>query len=201
MVSELFLSRIRIPRIQQIRMRLMDEYDIHQLVYSLFPCEDERRFLYFLDYGGLGDLSILIQSEEEPEVTSHLRVETKTVPEGFFDKSSYAFKLRFSPVVKKEGKAIKILQSRMDVVDWLVSREEGYGIRFDAESVEKASSGKMRMKGHDDKRITLSYVDLVGTFDVVDHKKFVHTVRSGVGPGKGFGLGMLQLMPIEKEEN
>ena len=56
-VSELFLSRIRIPRIQQIRMRLVDEYDIHQLVYSLFPCEGERQFLYFLDYGGMGDLS------------------------------------------------------------------------------------------------------------------------------------------------
>lgn len=200
-MSELFLSRIRISRIQQIRMRLVDEYDIHQLVYSLFPCEDERRFLYFLDYGGMGDLSILVQSEEAPDMTSPLRVETKTVSESFFDKASYAFKLRFSPVVKKDGKAIRILQSRVDVVDWLVSREEGYGIRFDAESVEKVSSGKMMMKGHNDKRITLSYVDLVGTFDVSDHKKFVRTVRSGVGPGKGFGLGMLQLIPIEKEGN
>lgn len=201
MVSELFLSRIRIPRILQLRMRLVDEYDIHQLVYSLFPCEDERRFLYFLDYGGMGDLTILIQSEERPDVTTSLRIETKKIPESFFCEKSYAFKLRLSPVVKRDGKAIKILQSRMDVVDWLVSREEGYGIRFDAESVEKVALGKMRMKGHNDKRITLSYVDLVGTFDVADHKKFVRTVRSGVGPGKGFGLGMLQLMPIEKEEN
>ena len=97
MMSELFLSRLRIPRIQQLKMHLTDEYDIHQLVYSLFPCEDRRCFLYFLDYGGMGDLSVLVQSEVRPDKASPVRIDTKVIPESFLNNDSYAFRLRISP--------------------------------------------------------------------------------------------------------
>ena len=196
-MSELFLSRLRIPRIQQLKMHLTDEYDIHQLVYSLFPCEDRRCFLYFLDYGGMGDLSVLVQSEVRPDKASPVRIETKVIPESFLNNDSYAFRLRISPVVKKDGKVTRVLHGQQEAVDWLVSREESYGIHFRSDRIEKTSSGVMRMKGHEDRRITLSFVDLTGILEVTDRERFIRVVRTGIGPGKGFGMGMLQLMPIE----
>ena len=199
-MSDLFLSRLRIPRIQQLKMHLIDEYDIHQLVYSLFPYEKKRNFLYFLDYGGMGDMDVLVQSEVMPDAINSLQIETKVIPEHFWKNRTYAFKLRISPVSKKDGKVVKVFYKHMEVVNWLVTRENSYGVHFNTNETEKISSGIMKMKSNDGRRITLSYVDLSGILDVVDYEKFVRIARSGIGPGKGFGMGMLRLLPIEKME-
>lgn len=196
---ELYLSRLIIPESSRLSNRLLDEYDIHRLVYRMFHDSKDRCFLYYLDYGGMGNLSILIQSTIPPEDIGVGRLEIKHVPEEFLKCRRYYFHLRFSPVVKKDGHVVSIRNRHDDAVQWLTSRESGYGIALIRSSLDKESGGVINMrKGN--QRITITYVDMTGELEVVDNDQFIRTVLSGIGPNKGFGLGMLQLVPL-KEDN
>lgn len=199
-MTDLYLSRLVLPRVSMLKAKIVDEYDIHKLVYSMFPSEEKRNFLYYLDYGGLGNVQILVQSQNVPKQIDGFDVRTKVVPGSYFERNRYAFLLRFCPLKKKNGKPIRILHGDDDVKLWLEEREEKLGIRFDCDSLEKVHSGVVKMphsKSGD--LITLTYVDVKGVFNVFDRELFHSAVIGGVGPHKGFGMGMLQIRPIGEE--
>lgn len=195
-MNELFISKLRITKLQQIQNKLVDEYDIHQLVYKLFSDSDERSFLYFINYVGLGDLEISIQSSVEPSPNKEWNLTYRKVPNDFFENDFYSFKLRFSPTARHAGKAIRICSRFEDAVSWLLSRQQLYGMKFNRDTLEKTGQGVMRMPRPDRDRIVITYVDMVGELEVIDRDLFMTAVRKGIGPGKGFGLGLLQIRPI-----
>ena len=124
-------------------------------------------------------------------------METKTIPQSFFDSTSYLFQAKFSPVVQiKDGKRVPVKKEE-ELIKWLKTREEKWGIEFDYEKMLKTGNGAMVMnqKGNRNK-VTVSYVELTGLLSVTDKDKFMNTVKSGIGKSRGFGLGLMQLKPI-----
>lgn len=195
-MSDLYISRLMIHKKDQIKYRLFNEYRIHQLVYSFFSWQQERQFLYFLDYGGMVGMKIIMQSCEPPVCDGAWDIEIRKVPEEFLSACRYSFFLRFSPVSKHDGKVTNVHTREADAIQWLCRRGEKYGVEFEARSMEKMNSGKIIMSFDTREDITISYVDVHGFLKVTNPSFFMETVKRGIGPYKGFGLGMLQLRPV-----
>ena len=194
-MSELYVSRLLISHKEQFMHRLFNEYQIHQLVYSFFPQETQRQFLYFLDYGGMRGMKIIIQSFEPPMCNAPWHIEVKKLPEEFLSFSRYSFLLRYAPVSKCNGKVREVHTREDEAVEWLCRRSRKYGVEFDSQSMEKIDSGKIVMSFSSRDDITISYVDVSGLLNVTDFSLFIETIKNGIGPYKGFGLGLLQLRP------
>ena len=124
-MSDLYISRLMIHKKDQIKYRLFNEYRIHQLVYSFFSWQQERQFLYFLDYGGMGGMKIIMQSCEPPVCDGAWDIEIRKVPEEFLSACRYSFFLRFSPVSKHDGKVTNVhgLMGEVRVQPWADSPE------------------------------------------------------------------------------
>lgn len=196
-MSELFLTKLEITKLDQVRHKLLNEYDIHKLVYRLFCSyeNDKRKFLYFVDYGGLGNMKIIIQSAIPPvEISDEWNIKTVKIPDDFFSYRNYFFRLRFSPVIKS-GRSIKqVLTKEEDLKEWLVKRSDSLGVIFDSSTIEKITSSKIIMP-HKEGNIVLSYSDVTGCLAVTNREKFLNKVKNGIGAGKAFGFGLLQLTP------
>jgi CRISPR system Cascade subunit CasE len=197
----MYLSRWTLRKNEILEHRMYEDYRIHQTVYSLFPFEGERHFLYSAVSQNFSSLVILIQSESKPVEPGFGRLEVKVIPENFFDCGKYLFQVKFSPVVQSVDGKDRPVKSESELVTWLKAREDGWGISIDYERILKVGDGTMvmRQKGNSN-RVTVSYVELTGLLSVTDRDKFMKTVKSGIGRSKGFGFGLLQLKPIFQEE-
>lgn len=197
----MYLSRWTLRKDEILRYRLYDDYRIHQIVYSLFPFDGERHFLYSVTSLNYSSLSILVQSGSEPSVPEFGRFEMKTIPESFFEYDKYLFQVKFSPVVQSSDGKERPVKSEADIVKWLESREETWGIEIDYDRILRTGDGVlvMKQKGNSNK-VTVSYVELTGALSVKDRSKFLKTTKTGIGRSKGFGFGLLQLKPVFQEE-
>lgn len=198
----IFISRLLLSRMEMIQERIIDEYGIHQLVYGLFPSGANRDFLYYVDYGDhLGGVSIVIQSHSVPEHCRIGRIQTKEIPDAFFQCESYYFQMRINPVVKKDGHLLRIENRSSEAIEWLCRRADTMGVVFSIDSMDKKAGGVLRMRRKADARsISISYVDIVGCLRVIDRDRFLTVVNNGFGAHKGFGFGLLQLWPLKEEK-
>lgn len=194
----MFVSKVVIEPAERIRQHLFDEYVIHQLVYSFFKPDCPRTFLYVADQDSMGRLVLTIQSQEEPNVPSFCRVQSKEVPEAFWNFKSYRFRVRIAPEVKSDGKLLRTATKEVEVAAWLKKREARLGVHFRDETLEKASGRMIAMKSSKHGQVTISSVDMIGVLDVVDRNSFLKMVHEGLGPHKGFGFGLVQLFPIKE---
>ncbi|MGN1189870.1 MAG: type I-E CRISPR-associated protein Cas6/Cse3/CasE [Candidatus Ornithospirochaeta sp.] len=178
---------------------ILNEYILHQRVYDLFPDKKNRCFQYCSNYSNGPKLTILIQSKEKPIAPSYGELETKTIDDSFFEHKKYLFYCKFCPV-KQVAKSKKVipLKKEEEVFEWLKTREESFGVCFNSESLMKSGDGTISMsQKNNPSRIHIDYVEVTGVFDVVDVNRFMKIIETGIGRSKGFGLGMVQIRPIE----
>lgn len=196
----MYLSQLLITNKDRIMSHITDDYSIHKMIYKMFlsPEEPERDFLYYVDYRHNGSMAVLIQSERLPKSIGIGHIESRKIPESFYDYDRYFFRLRFSPVKKTDGKFSSLHIRTNEAIDLLCAKEKTLGIHFVKEQMDKVQSGTIRADKGDGNRITISYVDITGVLEVSDMDLFHKTIRKGIGQGKGFGLGMLQLKPIKE---
>ena len=193
----MYLSKLRLSSIDMLRNRIYGEYDVHRFVYRLFPGIDKRDFLYRVEYGTAGSISIIIQSAEKPQSAS-ARIETKEIPASFYGHDRYLFSLRINPVKRKEDKVVRVISDEAEISQWLCSLGNPNGIRFRPESFQLMGKGVVRMRKGGN-AITLSYCDVIGVLEVSDRDLFTAAALHGIGRSKGFGFGMLLLKPLKED--
>jgi len=210
----LFLSKIEIDYETAHKAGLHDSYTWHQWAWQAFPDRPEasRDFLTRLDDTGHG-FRFLIQSATEPTRPPTCPAdswESKTIPESFFDHPRYRFSLLANPTKKlasprdAEGKrrnAKRIpISKREDLIEWLLRKGKQHGFDVDLASlktnprprqvfVKKSTTDQRRHSG------LHSATEFVGLLTVADPAAFAQATRSGIGPAKAFGFGMLCLAP------
>lgn len=171
-----------------------DEYAVHKLVYSLFPGES-RNFLY-LDQGGDFEVrNILMVSEDEPQETGTGQLFTKAIPDRFLSYDRYAFEVRLNPVKRNDKKA-QAVTGEKELKEWFISKQEMWGIHTDPLTLEISDTGLQRFSkaGYE---ILHNKATFRGVLSVRNRELFIESFRRGLGRGKAFGFGLLQLKPLE----
>lgn len=177
-------------------LRIHDSYALHKFVYSLFP-GITRKFLYYDQGGDFRYRKILLISDEQPLIPDKGRIESKYIPDNFLYHNRYAFQVLLNPVKQLSGykEKVPILQ-RDALLAWFVHRQSQWGFVADLDSLEAFNLGVQvtKKEGMD---ITHNKAEFRGVLNVVDRNQFVDSFTLGIGRGKAFGFGLLQLRPLK----
>lgn len=192
-----FLSRYSLSHRDSLELRLVDSYAVHQAVYSLFDGQQRERIL-FVDRGVRdGRRQILIQSAYPPIIGVFGEISTKHIPDSYLDFDVYNFETVVNPVLRNNTnnrEIVKPVRDRNEIVDWFAKRALQWGFRPVDVEVVRNWADNFRKR---DREITLSKARLVGALEVLDRDLFKKAFYSGLGRGKGFGCGLLQLQRIQ----
>jgi CRISPR system Cascade subunit CasE len=186
-----------------------DSYAWHKRIWEAFPGqpEAERSFLTRVDDTG-HNFRLLILSPEpptRPDWCPSNGWHSKTVPESFYQHTSYQFSLLANPtkklvvrdangVRKKNGKRIA-LGKREDLIEWLERKSAQHGFTLDRASLKTVPRPRQQFlkKG---KSGTHTVTEFKGSLHVTDPAAFQIAATRGIGSAKAFGFGMLCLVPL-----
>ena len=200
-------SVLKLTRADCKALKLEDAYSVHRIVYSLFPKQDgETRDFLFADKGGDWDCrKILILSERNPDTPQFGEISSKEIPDSYLQCDYYGFEVVINPT-QRNGPTKKTMpvKGMENLHKWFIQKGPSLGFDVDpaslqvghigVQSFEKVSEGKKMTQTHGSATFT-------GKLKVLDRAVFMQSFKLGIGRAKGFGFGLLQLVPIQKYTN
>ena len=193
----MYLTKLSLDAVYCHRQKIVDDYSVHRVVYSFFPEENKTRFLY-VDHGVIaGKRELLILSSLIPELPEALPGSTRQIGEHFFSFTQYRFEIILNPVksVPRSNKRAPII-GQLPLLTYFTERMKKWGFESDLETLQVFTLPSMCFvkKGQS---CRMHKVKFRGVLQVTDPALFRQSFESGIGHGKAFGFGMLQLVPIQ----
>lgn len=191
-------------------LRITDAYSLHRAVYSLYSderSEEEKKgskpsgFLYAEQRGGdQNGKKILLLSNRAPRDTvdgKHGQVLTKPIPLSYFDHPRYRFSIAVNPT-RRSGKLKTLypIKEHEAIKDWFINktaRDNGIEINQDNSWVDRVDVLQFKKDTHS---ITVMQAHLEGTLTVTNKEAFMESVTKGIGRGRAYGCGLLQVTPL-----
>ncbi|WP_137938215.1 type I-E CRISPR-associated protein Cas6/Cse3/CasE [Chitinivorax sp. B] len=210
MNNSLFASVLQLSRRDCQALRLTDPYSVHRVVYSLFPdvrSTEEKQVseasgIQFADLGGdATGRKVLLLSDRPPAMCvagQYGQVQTRTIPEGFLDHRLYRFKLIINPTRRDNtSKKLLAVRGRDAIADWFMARAEAsWGFSVDPQQLQVEQVNVLRFQDKAQRDITLAQAHLTGVLSVADPVLFRDSFASGIGRGRAFGCGLMQIVPL-----
>ena len=207
---KLIASVLQIDRQAVRALRITDMYSLHRVVYSLY--EDKRSDevktasqasgILFADQGGdFHSRKILLLADREPASCvdgQYGKVESKPIPEGFLDHEKYRFKVIINPT-RRDSASRKLLpvKGRDAVAQWFLERApQSWGFTVSSEHLQIDRLDVLQFKEKAQRPITLAQAHVQGQLTITDREQFRHSFTAGIGRGRAFGCGLLQIVPI-----
>jgi CRISPR system Cascade subunit CasE len=204
-------SILRLSRFDYKALKITDVYSIHRVVYSLFPAiPDESRDFLFVDKGGdFYERRILILSKRSPLTPEHGRIESKNISPAFLERDAYCFEVRLNPTKrdKQTGRIIPaqgLIKEEKDnetkrekLAQWFCAKSETWGFRADPERLELRTTG-VQVFDKQEMEVTQNAATFAGVLRVTDRELFIRSFEQGIGRGKSFGFGLLELVPTKE---
>ena len=209
-LSQLILN----PRCRQVQQELSNRYELHRTLMSAFPAQlpENERLLYRLEIGDSGSrITVLAQSRTAPDWAALDRPQrepyfavppqVKSFEPVFTPGRLLIFRLLANPTVakhcdgKKRGQRTAIYDEAGQIA-WLERKAGRHG--FTIADLRVTSQGMLRgYQSQEGKRalIQLLAVQFDGLLRVEDPVLFSKSLCSGLGSGKGFGLGVISVAP------
>jgi len=197
-------SVLTLNRAECQNLKVTDAYSVHRVVYSLFPAQERQtRDFLFADKGGdFHGRKILILSQRRPDPLSFGKIESKEIPSVFLDYEEYGFEVRMNPTKREKttGKTVSI-RGKESLTTWFCEKAlSTYGFE-----VLKDSHGTplIQVQGigiqsfeKDGAVVVHGVATFIGKLRVIDRESFKKAFEEGMGRAKGFGFGLLQLVPL-----
>ena len=186
--------------------RMTDDYSVHRAVYGLF--EDVRSKsdkkegassgILYADKGGDGlQRRILFLANREPSEPEAGSIRTKQVPEDFLFHDYYRFEVVVNPVERNAASRRLIpIKGRENIGEWFMRKAvSSWGFKVSVGNLDIPDVRVSRFEKKGD-AVTLSKATVRGTLKVTDRERFVTSFKEGIGRGRAFGCGLLQIVPI-----
>lgn len=196
-------SILKLNRSDCKALKLEDIYSVHRIVYSLFPkitSENQRDFIFADKGGDFQSRQILILSKRPPLSTEYGEIESKEVPKEFLNYDQYGFEVILNPVTRNGiSKSATPVRGVENIRNWFLNRSADYGFDVDHESLQVCRMGVVnfcKQKNDIQYKHTHNMATFIGKLRVVDRNLFIKSFNQGIGRAKGFGFGLLQLVPL-----
>jgi CRISPR system Cascade subunit CasE len=208
--GRMIASVLKLNRSDCKALKITDPYSIHRTVYSLFPKDGDReRDFLFADKGGDFNVRrILILSKRPPLQPEYGTVESKEIPESFFNWDTYGFEIRLNPTKreKNSGKIVPVQGTEKQesyikkekLLEWFCVKSENWGFNTDKNSLQIQSTDVQAFeKGNS--QVTQNSATFIGKLQVKNRSLFIKSFEEGIGRGKSFGFGLLELVPLREQ--
>jgi CRISPR system Cascade subunit CasE len=177
-------------------LKITDVYSVHRVVYDLFQ-SNSRDFLYIDKGGDFYIRRILILSEHSPKIPQYGEIQSKTINDSFLECEYYGFEVRLNPTKRDtQTKKRVAIRGYDNLHQWFINKAYSLGFEIHTESLEIRNSGVQTFEHNDGKIVTHNFADFMGKLKVIDRKNFKNSFCKGIGGEKGFGFGLLQIIPI-----
>jgi len=203
-------SMLQLDRAAVKALRITDAYSLHRVVYSLF--EDVRSdaqkkgseasgILYAEQGGNFYQRTILLLSDRPPASSINGQygiVRSRPVPEDFLSHGHYRFKVIINPTRRDSASGkLKPVKGREAVAQWFMERAtHNWGFEASRQHLQIDRIQVLQFKDKVQRPVTLAQAHVQGLLTVANREQFQHSFRSGVGRGRAFGCGLLQLVPL-----
>ncbi len=209
-MTELYASALHLDRAAVKALKITDTYSLHRVVYSLFPdvrSEHEKQShiqsgIVYADQGGdFHGRKVLIVSDRQPLAQvddQHGEVICKPIAESFLGYPRYRFKVQVNPVRKdkQSGKRVAV-KGRADTASWFMQRAvKSWGFAVDPQTLQVDTIEVLQFKDKIGRLVTLGKAHIQGQLTVTDLQQFHNSFKNGIGKGRAFGCGLLQIVPI-----
>ena len=209
-MTELYASALHLDRTAVKALKITDMYSLHRVVYSLFPdvrSDHEKQShiqsgIVYADQGGdFHGRKVLIVSDRQP--ATHLdgqygEVISKPIADSFLSYSRYRFKVQVNPVRKEKqtGKRVAVT-GRADIAQWFLHRAStSWGFDVDPQTLQIDTIDVQQFNDKEGRKITLGKAHIQGMLTVSDQQQFRNSFKNGIGKGRAFGCGLLQIVPV-----
>lgn len=200
----MYLTRLRLdPRSALARRDLGEPYEMHRTLVRAFvhdAAQAPPRILWRAEPAAAWSESVVLVQALEPANWSVLEalpnylkgsVETRDIsPEGWLQpEQCYRFRLFANPTVTRNGKRQGLVSEAAQMA-WLARQGERHGFAVEAALVMGSEQLRSRKQ---DSRISVLQACFEGRLRVRDCAALASALRTGIGPGKAFGCGLLSL--------
>lgn len=191
-------------------LRITDAYSLHRVVYSLY--EDVRDTeqkqasttsgILYADQGGdVRGRKILMLANRAPMAVvdgQHGEVLSKSIPDSFLEHNQYRFKVIVNPTRRESasGKLVAV-RGREDIAQWFCERStKRWGFSVSHQSLQVDKIEVLQFKDKQQRNITIGQAHVQGLLRMTDKEQFYNSFTKGIGRGRAFGCGLLQIVPI-----
>lgn len=201
---------LSLTRIDIKNLKITDAYSLHRVVYSLFDdvrTEAEKSAsipsgILYVDKGAskndnFNSRKILLLSNRKPNTPDFGELLFRKVPENFLEHDRYRFEVVINPT-KRDKITAKIvsIKGRDNIALWFIEKsEKNWGFIVKSESLQIIHCG-VRAFDKKGNSVTQGSATLQGEFVVTQREKFKASFKQGIGRGRAFGFGLLQIVPI-----
>ena len=209
-MSELYASALHLDRTAVKALKITDMYSLHRVVYILFldvRSEHEKQShiqsgIVYADQGGdFHGRKVLIVSDRQP--AAHVNgqygdVISKPIADSFLSYPRYRFKVQVNPVRKEKqsGKRVAVT-GRNDIAQWFLHRAStSWGFDVDPQTLQIDSIEVQQCNDKEGRKITIGKAHIQGMLTVRDQQQFRNSFKNGIGKGRAFGCGLLQIVPV-----
>jgi len=180
---------------------LRDTYSLHRIVYSLFSDvraggEGSSGILYADKGSWRQKRRLLILSDRAALRPACGELASRELPAAFFEFPHYRFEIIVNAVRRnaKSGKREPV-RGREEAGRWFAEKAPQWGFLSDPAGLQVADiTADCFVK--DGMPVTLNKARITGTLSVSDKTRFLDSFFRGIGHGKAFGCGLLQLAPL-----
>jgi CRISPR system Cascade subunit CasE len=199
--SVLHLSRANVKD-----LKITDAYSLHRVVYDLF--DDTRTELekqqsvssgiLYADKGGdFHGRRILMLSNRQPNAPIHGELSIRKIADSFLDYPRYRFEVIMNPTQRDSAsRRIIPLRKREEIAHWFIEKAPQWGFQVSSAHLEVEDISVKRFTEKNGREITQGQARILGHFSVTDKENFVQSFQQGIGRGRSFGCGLLQVVPI-----
>jgi len=194
-------------------LRMTDDYSLHRVVYSLFEdvrSEAEKRssvpsgFLFADKGGDAKGRRILILSDRPPLQPAHGTLSASwTIPDEFLQHRFYKFEVTLNPTRKenKSGRRVPI-KTREEVAAWFGGKSlAAWGFSVDPARLDVRMLPVMQFNKQGERPVTHGAARVSGMLRVENRDLFIESFNKGIGRGRAFGFGLLQIEPLKDDSN
>lgn len=207
----MYAGLLQLSRNDMVALRITDPYSVHRVVYDLYSdvrTDSQKNAsvssgILYVDksngdeFKNGSDRIILLLSDRPPNTSPEFGMVTAhPIADDFLDHPQYKFSVFINPSKKdiRSGKLIA-MRTRESVFDWFVSRTEkawGFNVNQETLQIENVSVQQFQKEG---KTVTHGSALIKGSLTVTNKDQFMHSFTHGIGRGRAFGFGLLQIAP------
>lgn len=209
----LYASVLHLDRQAIQALKITDPYSLHRVVYSLFEdvrSESDKQGhvpsgIVYADKGGNRlERQVLLLSDRAPAAGIPVdgerlgEVRSKPISAGFLDHPRYQFQVAINPTRRENATGRRMpVKGRDAIAEWFFERcEASWGFRALPSTLEVGRVAVEQFKGKEERPITVTKADLRGVLEVTDTQRFRQSFARGIGRGRAFGCGLLQVVPV-----
>lgn len=187
-------------------LKIKDAYSLHRVVYSLFEdirtSEQKQRGassgILYADKGGDDKYrKILLLANRNPIVPEYGELNSKKISDHFLEHKEYRFEVVINPCQRNNAtRKIVPIKGREAISEWFINKApESWGFTVNSQNLVVSNNHVKRFdkKGH---QVTQGYATVNGQIQITDKDLFINSFQKGIGRGRTFGCGLLQIVPL-----